>query len=61
MGKKMKWRSKVTGVEIPFVADSWDDRQQYFVAFSFDKEYDTSRLVRLPYDEFVKAFERIEE
>lgn len=56
----MKWRSKATGVEPAWVRDSWD-AQKYLVAISFDGSYDAHEWIRIPYSEFIEAFERVED
>jgi hypothetical protein len=61
----MKWRSKVTGTELAWVRDSWE-KDRYVVTCSFVEhkgpvKSDSWDWLRLPYSDFVEAFERVED
>lgn len=50
----MIWKSTITGVRYE-AFDSFDKNGSYMVALS---QIDKERVIRLPYDEFVKVFQR---
>ncbi len=61
----MKWRSKVTGAELAWVRDSWE-QDKYIVVCSFVDSKDpivqnSWEWIRLSYPEFVEAFEKVED
>lgn len=55
----MKWKSKATGTELAMVRDGWDS-QKYLVTISFSDTNDSHNWIRLPYNEFIEAFEKVE-